>query len=75
MQVEEIVRSLFSYDAGTVLFWEGEVRPDNVVRLSLPTQRLIAEGLRRRDELLKLLAWLEESAGPDRPGQRAPRRT
>jgi hypothetical protein len=58
-QVAEIVRSLFSYGAGTGLFWEGEVRPDNVVRLSLPTKRLIAEGLRRRDELLKLLAWLE----------------
>ena len=58
-QVEEIVRSLFSYGSGSVMFWEGEVRPDNVVRLSLPTRRLIAEGLRRRDELLKLLAWLE----------------
>src|SRR5262245_5030648 len=58
-QVEEIVRSLFSYDAGLVLFFEGEVRPDNVVRLSLPTQRLVAEGLRRRDELLRLLAHLE----------------
>jgi hypothetical protein len=58
-QVEEIVRSLFSYGVGTALFWEGEVRPDNVVRLSLPTERLIAEGLKRRDELLKLLAWLE----------------
>jgi hypothetical protein len=58
-QVEEIVRTLFSYGAGMLLFWEGEVRPDNVVRLSLPTRRLIAEGLRRRDELLKLLAWLE----------------
>ncbi|MGI9591298.1 MAG: DUF4388 domain-containing protein [Myxococcota bacterium] len=58
-QVEEIVRSLFSYGAGHVMFWEGEVRPDNVVRLSLPTRRLIAEGIRRRDELLKLLAWLE----------------
>jgi hypothetical protein len=60
LQVEEIVRSLFSYGAGTVLLWEGEVRPDNVVRLSLPTQRLISEGLKRRDELLKLLAWLED---------------
>ncbi len=58
-QVEEIVRSLFSYGAGWLLFWEGEVRPDNVVRLSLPTRRLIAEGLRRRDELLRLLARLE----------------
>lgn len=59
LQVEEIVRSLFSYGAGSVLFWEGEIRPDNVVRLSLPTRRLIADGLRRRDELLKFLAWLE----------------
>jgi hypothetical protein len=60
VQIEEIVRSLFSYDAGNVLFWEGEVRPDNVVRLSLPTRRLIAEGLRRRDELIKFLASLED---------------
>ena len=60
VQIEEIVRSLFSYDAGCVLFWEGEVRPDNVVRLSLPTRRLIAEGLRRRDELIRFLAMLED---------------
>jgi hypothetical protein len=58
-QVEEIVRSLFSYDAGNVLFFEGEVKPDNVVRLSLPTRRLVAEGLRRRDELLRFLAHVE----------------
>lgn len=60
LQVEEIVRSLFAHSLGTVYFWEGEVRPDNVVRLSLPTRRLIAEGLRRRDELLRYLAWLED---------------
>jgi len=60
VQIEEIVRSLFSYDSGCVLFWEGEVRPDNVVRLSLPTRRLIAEGLRRRDELIRFLAMLED---------------
>ncbi|MBW2542226.1 MAG: DUF4388 domain-containing protein [Deltaproteobacteria bacterium] len=59
LQVEEIVRSLFSYGSGSVLFWEGEVRPDNVVRLSLPTRRLIAQGLKRRDELLRFLAVLE----------------
>jgi hypothetical protein len=59
-QVEEIVRSLFAYTAGTVHFWEGEVQPDNIVRLALPTQRLIAEGLRRRDELFKFLALLED---------------
>jgi hypothetical protein len=66
-QVEEIVRSLFSYGSGNVHFWEGEVRPDNVVRLSLPTRRLIAEGVRRRDELLKLLAWLESPRVRIRP--------
>ncbi len=60
-QVEEIVRSLFSYDAGSVLFFEGEVKPDNVVRLSLPTRRLVAEGLRRRDELLRFLAHVESA--------------
>jgi hypothetical protein len=60
LQVEEIVRSLFSYGAGSLLFWEGEVRPDNVLRLALPTGRLIDEGLRRRDELLRFLAHLED---------------
>jgi hypothetical protein len=59
-QVEEIVRSLFAFDLGTVLFWEGEVRPDNVVRLALPTQKLIGEGLGQRDELLQFLALLED---------------
>jgi hypothetical protein len=59
LQVEEIVRSLFSYGAGSVLFWEGEITPDNVVRLSLPTRRLISQGLRRRDELLRFVAVLE----------------
>lgn len=59
-QVEEIVRSLFAFGAGTVLFWEGEVRPDNVVRLALPTHRLVEEGLAQRDELLLHLAQLED---------------
>ena len=59
-QVEDIVRSLFAYTAGTVHFWEGEVPPDNVVRLSLPTRRLVAEGLKRRDELFRLLALVED---------------
>lgn len=58
--IEEIVRSLFSYTAGWIHFWEGEIEPDNVVRLSLPTNRLIGEGLERRDELLRFLAKLED---------------
>ncbi len=42
-QVEHIVRSLFAYTSGWIYFWEGEIEPDNVVRLSLPTHRLIGE--------------------------------
>jgi hypothetical protein len=60
-QVEAIVRSLFAYTEGFVHFWEGEVEPDNVVRLSLPTRRLIAEGLEQRDELLRFVAHLEDT--------------
>ncbi|MBW2295181.1 MAG: DUF4388 domain-containing protein [Deltaproteobacteria bacterium] len=60
LQVEEIVRSLFAYTTGSVYFWEGEVQPDNVVRLALPTRKLISQGLRRRDELLRFLAALED---------------
>jgi hypothetical protein len=58
-QVEDLVRSLFSYIDGHVYFWDGEIQPDNVVRLSLPTNRLVAEGIERRDELFKFLERLE----------------
>jgi len=60
-QVEAIVRSLFAYTTGFVHFWEGEVEPDNVVRLALPTRRLISEGLDQRDELLRFVAHLEDA--------------
>lgn len=59
-QVEEIVRSLFSYAAGWLCFWDGEVQPDNVVRLSLPTQRLVQAGMRWRDELRRFVAALAD---------------
>ena len=70
-QVEETVRSLFSYNAGWIHFWEGEIEPDNVVRLSLPTNRLIGEGLARRDDLLRFLAKLEDSRTHVRRGSAA----
>jgi hypothetical protein len=59
-QVEEIVRSLFSYPSGSVYFWDGELQPDNVVRLELPTQRLVQEGMRWRDELRRFVAALSD---------------
>jgi hypothetical protein len=59
-QVEEIVRSLFSYPGGITCFWEGDLQPDNVVRLALATSRLVEEGIQRRDELRRFLAVLED---------------
>lgn len=59
-QVEEIVRSLFSYRAGMAYFWDGEVQPDNVVRLHLSTQRLVEEGVRWREELRRFVTALSD---------------
>lgn len=59
-QVEEIVRSLFVYEAGRIHVWCGEHQPDNVVRLALPTPRLVAEGVERRAEIRKLLRLLHD---------------
>lgn len=59
-QVEEIVRSIFSYRAGSLFFWDGEVQPDNVVRLELPTQRLVEEGMRWSEELARFVAALTD---------------
>jgi hypothetical protein len=59
-QVEEIVRSLFAMPSGTLCFWEGEHQPDNVVRLSLETRRLVAEGIQRSRELGKFLSVLDD---------------
>ncbi|MDX1649326.1 MAG: DUF4388 domain-containing protein, partial [Myxococcota bacterium] len=60
-QVEEIVRSLFAWPSGVVLFHEGPAQPDNVVRLALETRRLVAEGVQRREELRKFLDVLEDA--------------
>jgi hypothetical protein len=59
-QVEEIVRSLFAAPTGRLWFWEGEIRPDNVVRLSLDTPRLITEGQQRCAELRRFLTVLDD---------------
>lgn len=59
-QVEEIVRSLFSYTDGALYFFAGEVKPDNVVRLSLPTERLVEEGIEQREGLRRFVELLQE---------------
>ncbi len=58
LHVEEIVRSLFTYTGGWIHFWSGAIEPDNVVRLSLPTARLIDEGLADCETLLAFVESL-----------------
>lgn len=54
-QVESIVYALFAYDSGSCFFVPADPEQDNIVRLSMSTQNLIMEGLRRVDE--KTLYW------------------
>lgn len=49
-QVEAIVCNLFTYEDGGCYFVAQELQRDDIVRLSMSTQNLIMEGLRRIDE-------------------------
>ena len=49
-QVESIVFNLFSFMDGGFCFLSSKIDPEKVVRLSMNTQNLIMEGLRRVDE-------------------------
>ena len=60
-QAEEISHSLFADSSGWLCFWEGEMQPDNVVRLSLSTQRLIKDGIRWRDGLRRFVSALADA--------------
>ncbi len=49
-QVESIVYNLFAFDTGSYVFVSRELENADIVRLSMSTQNLIMEGLRRVDE-------------------------
>jgi hypothetical protein len=49
-QVEAIIYSLFSFQEGDFCLRDQEIDEDKIVRLSMNTQNLIMEGLRRVDE-------------------------
>ncbi len=49
-QVEAIVYSLFGWHQGSYSFWSKSLEKDEIIRLSMSTQNLIMEGLRRADE-------------------------
>ncbi|PLX97475.1 MAG: hypothetical protein C0620_00760 [Desulfuromonas sp.] len=49
-QVETIVYNLFACEEGGCYFTAGDLKRDDIVKLSMSTQNLIMEGLRRIDE-------------------------
>jgi hypothetical protein len=49
-QVESIVYNLFGFDTGSFSFQPKALDQEKIVRLSMSTQNLIMEGLRRQDE-------------------------
>ncbi len=61
-QVESIVYALFSCNEGSCFFVPSDPEEENIVRLSMSTQNLIMEGLRRVDE--KALYW-RKLRGPE----------
>ncbi len=63
----EAVFAASNLPAGRIHFWEGKIEPDNVVRLSLPTKKLIGEGLARSDELKPFMAMIEDARTRIRP--------
>ncbi|MFO7982845.1 MAG: DUF4388 domain-containing protein [Desulfuromonadales bacterium] len=50
LQVENIVYNLFAFEKGSFFFQARELDKERIVRLSMSTQNLIMEGLRRVDE-------------------------
>ncbi len=50
-QLEEIVWSITAYRDGVLAFWEGEVSPDNLVRIDFDTRGLLARGAEWRRAL------------------------
>lgn len=61
LQVEEITYSLFCLEKGIVMFWEGEVSSEQFVKISMPTQNVIVEGVRRLDDWKLLIKSLPKA--------------
>ena len=57
-QLEEIVWSITAYREGVLAFWEGEVNPDNLVRIDFNTRVLLERGVVWRRTLHD---WIEEA--------------
>lgn len=60
-QVNAIVTELFEWDEGDVFFKIGEYRTDELIQLSIPTRRLILQGVKGVREVRRLVSLLGPS--------------
>jgi hypothetical protein len=74
-QVEELIYSLMSWDRGSFKFYENQFPTDEEITVSLSTENVVLEGLRRLDEMSKIRESLPEfttvlALAPSAEGQR-----
>ncbi len=60
-QVREIVFSVFNWDEGEMAFQVGQYRTDEIIRLDIPTRRMILEGVKATRDVKRLVALIGPS--------------
>lgn len=59
-QVEELIYSLMSWDQGSFKFYEDQFPTEEEITVSLSTENVVLEGLRRLDEISRLKDYLPD---------------
>lgn len=59
-QVEELIYSLMSWDRGSFKFYENQFPTEEEITVSLSTENVVLEGLRRLDEMTRMKDYLPE---------------
>jgi hypothetical protein len=59
-QVEELIFSLMSWDRGSFKFYENQFPTEEEITVSLSTENVVLEGLRRLDEMTRLKDYLPD---------------
>ncbi len=74
-QVEELIYSLMTWDRGSFKFYENQFPTEEEITVSLSTENIVLEGLRRVDEMARLKDYLPDFTtifrlAPSEPGQK-----
>jgi len=74
-QVEELIYSLMTWDRGSFKFYENQFPTEEEITVTLSTENIVLEGLRRVDEMARLKDYLPDFAtvfrlASSEPGQK-----